>query len=359
MTTSSVPPLFQPLTIRGRTLRNRIVVSPMCQYSCDGLDGMPTDWHLVHLGGFAKGGAALVIAEATGVTPEGRITPHDTGLWNDDQIAPWARVVDFIQSQGALAGIQLAHAGRKASTTQPWMGGAAVGAPDGGWQPVSPTAERFSEAHHEPRRLSTAEVAALPGVWADAAQRAHTAGFDLIELHGAHGYLHHSFLSPISNDRDDDYGGDFAGRTRLMRQTVAAIREVWPADRPLFVRLSSTDWIEDGWDGDDTVSLARELASLGADVIDCSSGGVAPQQKVMPGPGYQVPFASRVRHEAGVPSMAVGMITSAAQANDIIANGEADLVALARELLRDPHFAHRAARELGTTPMTPPQYHRS
>ena len=357
--TQETAPLFQPLAIRGVTLRNRLVVSPMCQYSCDDRDGMANDWHLVHLGGFAKGGAALVIAEATGVVPEGRITPYDTGLWHDGQIDPWARTVRFMHTQGALAGIQLAHAGRKASTNRPWHGGKPVAAADGGWQPVGPSDQPFSEGYTTPRRLTTEEVAALPGAWAAAAHRADLAGFDVVEIHGAHGYLQHSFLSPISNDRTDHYGGDFEGRTRLMRETVTAIRAVWPANKPLFVRLSSTDWIDGGWDGDDTVHLSRDLAALGVDVIDCSSGGVAPHQQVVAAPLYQVPFAARVRHEAGVASMAVGMITTPPQANAVVADGHADLVALGRELLRDPHFPVRAAKELGATPPQPAQYLRA
>ncbi len=357
--TQETAPLFHPLAIRGVTLRNRLVVSPMCQYSCDDRDGVPTDWHLVHLGGFAKGGASLVIAEATGVAPEGRITPYDTGLWNDAQIEPWARTVRFVHTQGALAGIQLAHAGRKASTNRPWLGGKPMAPSDGGWQPVGPSDHPFADGYATPRRLETEEVSALPGAWAAAAHRADLAGFDVVEIHGAHGYLQHSFLSPVTNDRTDHYGGDFEGRTRLMRETVTAIRAVWPANKPLFVRLSSTDWIDGGWDGDDTVRLSRDLAALGADVIDCSSGGVAPHQQVVAAPLYQVPFAARVRHEAGVASMAVGMITTPPQANAIVEDGHADLVALGRELLRDPHFPTRAAKELGATPPQPAQYLRA
>ena len=359
MTDTTSPALFQPLAIRGVTLRNRIVVSPMCQYSCDARDGVATDWHLVHLGGFASGGAGLVIAEATGVAPEGRISPEDLGLWDDCQIEPLERAVQFIRSQGAAAGIQLAHAGRKASTSRPWAGGRSVGPADGGWQPVGPSGTPFSDAHHVPRRLTTDEVAALPQLWAAAARRAHRAGFDVVEIHGAHGYLQHSFLSPITNDRDDAYGGDFEGRTRLMRETVSAVRAALPASKALFVRLSSTDWIDGGWGGDDTVRLARDLGALGADVIDCSSGGVAPQQQVQPAPLYQVPFAARVRHEAGVASMAVGLITTPAQANAVVADGHADLVAIGRELLRDPHFPIRAAKELGANPPAPKQYLRA
>jgi len=356
---TGTPALFQPMTIRGVTLRNRVVVSPMCQYSCEARDGRATDWHLVHLGGFAKGGVGLVIVEATGVAAVGRISPEDVGLWEDAQTEPLARAVRFMHSQGALAGIQLAHAGRKASTAAPWKGHGLVLPADGGWQPVSPTATPFSPEYSVPHRLTTAEVASIPDAFAASARRANQAGFDVVEIHGAHGYLHHSFLSPISNDRDDIYGGDFAGRTRLLLETVEAIRGVWPSEKPLFVRLSSTDWIEDGWDGDDTVSLARELGAHGVDVVDCSSGGVAPQQQVKPGPGYQVPFASRVRHESGIASMAVGLITTASQANAVIADGHADLVALGRELLRDPHFVLRAARELGGPSFAPPQYLRA
>ncbi|MCX5988748.1 MAG: oxidoreductase, partial [Chloroflexi bacterium] len=260
---TDTPALFQPMTIRGVTLRNRVVVSPMCQYSCEARDGRATDWHLVHLGGFAKGGVGLVIVEATGVAAVGRISPEDVGLWEDAQTEPLARAVRFMHSQGALAGIQLAHAGRKASTAAPWKGHGLVLPADGGWQPVSPTATPFSPEYAVPHRLTTAEVAAIPDTFAASARRANRAGFDVVEIHGAHGYLHHSFLSPISNDRDDIYGGDFAGRTRLLLETVEAIRGVWPSEKPLFVRLSSTDWIEDGWDGDDTVSLARELGAHG------------------------------------------------------------------------------------------------
>jgi 2,4-dienoyl-CoA reductase-like NADH-dependent reductase (Old Yellow Enzyme family) len=344
-----MPHLLDPLTVRSVTLRNRIGVSPMCQYSSD--EGHATDWHLVHLGSRAIGGAALVIAEATAVLPEGRISPGDAGLWEDSQIEPLARINRFIKAHGAVPGIQLAHAGRKASTDLPWRGGAHLSAAEGGWAIVGPTLEPFGGDKHSkvPSPLDESGVAALLSGFADAARRAIAAGYEWLEIHSAHGYLLHSFLSPLSNTRTDAYGGTFEKRCRLLLETVAAVRRVWPDNKPLAVRLSATDWVEGGWTVGDSVALARKLKSSGVDLIDCSSGALRPQDVAhYPiGPGYQVPLAEQVRHEAGIMTAAVGMITDPAQADQIIRNGEADLILLARELLRDPYWPVRAARTLG------------
>lgn len=337
--------LFEPLRLRSRRTRNRIVVSPMCQYSAR--DGFANDWHLVHLGGFATGGAGIVLTEATAVEARGRISPEDLGLWNDDQIAPLARAVRFVQDHGALAGVQLAHAGRKASTFRPWAERrGAVPHAEGGWDVIGPTAEAFHREWPTPREATGSDLEEVVAAFADAAQRADRAGFDIVEIHAAHGYLLHSFLSPLTNRREDGYGGDFEGRTRLVREVVTGVREVWPSEKPLFVRVSATDWVQGGWTPDDTVCLARDLVPLGVDLMDCSSGGLVPGVKVPTAPGYQVPFAERVRREAGMPSGAVGLITEADQAEKIVADGQADLVLLGRELLRHPHWPLDAARKL-------------
>ena len=350
--------LFTPITFRGLTLRNRVVVSPMCQYSSR--DGFANDWHLAHLGAFAVGGAGLVLSEAAAVTPEGRISPHDLGIWDDAHVPFLRRINEFLHAQGAASGIQLAHAGRKASTARPWEGGGRVTPANGGWDDVqAPSAIPFADNYPQPHALTHERIRRVIDDFRDAARRAHEAGFQVIELHAAHGYLLHEFLSPLANQRTDEYGGSFANRARLTHEVVAAIREVWPADLPLFVRLSSTDWVPGGWDADETVQLSRELAAVGVDLIDCSSGGLATSQQIPVAPGYQVPFARRVRHEAGIATGAVGLITTPAQAQQVVENGDADLVLMAREFLRQPRWPLQAARELGQEITWPRQYERA
>ena len=348
--------LFDTPTFGDVTLRNRIVVSPMCEYSA--VDGVPDDWHLVHLGSRAVGGAGLVFTEATAVSPEGRISPGDTGLWNDVQRDAWARIAGFVAAQGAAPGIQLAHAGRKGSTHVPWRGGKALAASEGAWTPVAPSAIAFDGDYPMPVALDAAGIAKVVADFRAAAQRARDAGFRIIEIHAAHGYLLHEFLSPLSNRRDDDYGGSLENRARIAREVVAGVREVWPAPRPLFVRVSATDWAPGGWDIDECVELARLLKRDGVDVIDCSSGGTVPHPAIPLGPGYQVPFAARIRREAGIATAAVGLITEARQADEIVARGDADLIVMAREMLRDPYFPRRAAKELGVDITPPVQYER-
>ncbi|HJR12111.1 MAG TPA: NADH:flavin oxidoreductase/NADH oxidase, partial [Rhodanobacteraceae bacterium] len=301
------PMLLKPIKLGALALRNRIVVSPMCQYSSPG--GVPTDWHMVHLGSRAVGGAGLVFTEASSVSPEGRISPDDTGIWNDGQAEAWSRIVQFIRGHGAAAGMQLAHAGRKASTDAPWRGGSPLDAAHGGWTPQAPSALAFDEAYPVPAALDAVGIAKVVADFRAAAQRARDAGFDVIEIHGAHGYLLHQFLSPLSNTRTDEYGGSLENRARLLREVIAAIRETWPVPMPLWVRLSGTDWAEGGWDIDECVRLARVLRGDGVDVIDVSSGGTMPHPKVPAGPGYQVPFAARIRREAGIATATVGLIT--------------------------------------------------
>ncbi|HYE23606.1 MAG TPA: NADPH dehydrogenase NamA [Clostridia bacterium] len=350
--------VFDSLSVRDVTFRNRIVVSPMCQYSCK--DGFATDWHLVHLGSRAVGGAALVFAEATAVVPEGRISPGDLGLWKDAQIEPLARITRFVKAQGAAAGIQLAHAGRKASTDVPWRGGKPLGREAGGWNPIhAPSAVPFADGYQVPEELTVEDIAATVRAFAASAQRALQAGFDVIEIHGAHGYLLNEFLSPLSNRRTDDYGGSLGNRARMLCEVVEAIREVWPERLPLFLRISASDWAEGGWTVEDSVALARLVKPLGVDVIDCSSGGLVPNAKINIGAGYQVPFAARVRREAGILTSAVGMITDPMQADQIVRNGEADLVMLAREFLRDPYWPLHAAEQLHRDIAWPPQYERA
>ncbi len=352
--------LFEPLTLRGTTFRNRIWLAPMCQYSVEAQDGVPTDWHLAHLGSFARGGFGLVLTEATAVVPEGRISPQDTGIWDDAQVEAWRRITDFVRAQGAVPGMQLAHAGRKASTYAPFHDGeGTVPEEEGGWPTVAPSALAFT-GFAEPRAMTAEEVAALPQAFADGAERALRAGFETVEIHAAHGYLLHQFLSPLSNERTDEYGGSFENRTRVVRDVVAAVRAVWPQDKPLMVRLSATDWVEGGWDEAQTVELSTQLHALGADLIDVSSGGLDARQQISIGPGYQVPFARAV-HEADVPAGAVGLITEPAQAEKILLEGSADVVLLARAALREPHWPLRAAHELGvprTEAPYPPQYER-
>jgi 2,4-dienoyl-CoA reductase-like NADH-dependent reductase (Old Yellow Enzyme family) len=350
--------LFEPLVQRSLTLRNRVVVSPMCQYSA--ADGMANDWHLVHLGARAAGGAAAVVAEATAVAPEGRITWADLGLWRDEQVAPLERVAAFIVAQGAVPAIQLAHAGRKASTARPWEGGAPLPPGDPhGWPPVGPSPEPFSPAHTPPLALDEAGIGRVIEGFRAAARRAHAAGFRIVEVHAAHGYLLHQFLSPLVNRRGDRWGGTFEGRVRLACEVTRAVRAEWPAALPVWVRLSVTDWADGGWDLESSVRLARLLRDLGVDLVDCSSGGAVAHQRIAATPGFQVPFAERIRREAGVATGAVGLITTPEQADAIVRTGRADVVLLARELLRDPHFTLRAAVALGAEGSWPPQYQRA
>jgi 2,4-dienoyl-CoA reductase-like NADH-dependent reductase (Old Yellow Enzyme family) len=367
----AVSALFEPLTLRSLAFRNRVFMAPMCQYSAaaEGPDtGAPTDWHLAHLGSRAIGGAGLVITEATAVAPEGRISPWDLGLWNERQQDAFARVTRFVRDQGARAGIQLAHAGRKAGTDRPWLGGAplAAGHPLT-WQPVGPSALPFDTGHPVPAELTTAQIAEVVEQFAAAARRALAAGFEVAEVHGAHGYLIHEFLSPHSNKRTDAYGGSFENRVRLALEVVDAVRAVWPEELPVFFRVSATDWLEETGAGDEesswtigqTVRLAKELSARGVDLLDVSTGGNVPHVDIPAGPGYQVPFASRVRAETGLAVGAVGLITEAGQAEHIVASGEADAVLLGRELLRDPQWTLRAARALGHGQPGPDQYLRA
>lgn len=350
--------LFDQIPLRAVTLRNRIAVSPMCQYSSD--DGFANDWHLVHLGQFASGGAAMVFTEATAVLADGRISPQDLGLWKDEHVDMLARIGRFVHGQGAVFGSQLAHAGRKASTVRPWEGGGPLAIPDGGWSPIAaPSATPFDAAYQTPVMLDEAGIARIIQGFADAATRALEAGMDVLELHAAHGYLIHEFLSPLSNTRTDRWGGSFENRTRLAREIVAAVRRVWPDRLPLFVRISASDWRDDGWTVEESVCLARLLRNDGVDLIDCSSGGIVPGVRIPIGAGYQVGFAERVRREAGIATGAVGMITTPEQADTIVRSGQADIVLLARELLRDPHWALRAAHALGRETAWPPQYERA
>jgi 2,4-dienoyl-CoA reductase-like NADH-dependent reductase (Old Yellow Enzyme family) len=347
--------LFTPLWIRDISFNNRIVVSPMCQYSSR--DGMADDWHLVHLGSRAVGGAGLVFTEATAISPEGRISPADLGIWKDEHIDGLKRIVKFVRSQGSEIGIQLAHAGRKASVSEPWTGGKLV--KQGGWTPVAPSAIAFDEGYAEPAELTLEGIAQVIEEFKTAARRAMKAGFKVVEIHAAHGYLLHEFLSPLSNRRTDHYGGTYENRVRLLTEVAAAVRAAWPAGYPLFVRISATDWVEGGWTIADSVRLAGLLKELGVDVVDCSSGGLVPNVKIPLGPGYQVGFASQVR-SAGIMTAAVGMITEAAQAEDILAAGQADLIVMARQLLRDPYFPLHAADELGFSDIHwPLQYQRA
>ncbi len=339
--------LFEPLTLRGITFPNRIFLAPMCQYSCDARDGVPSDWHLVHLGSHAIGGFGLVLTEATAVNAEGRISPQDTGLWNQAQQLAWTRINSFLHAQGSATGMQLAHAGRKASTYSPFAGKSdSVPADDGGWTTVAPSAEAFG-GYAQPRELTVSEIGAVIDDFRASAVRADAAGFDVVEIHAAHGYLVHQFLSPLSNHRTDGYGGDFAGRSRLLAEIVTAVRAVWPPDKPLFVRFSGTDWIDGGWSIEDTAAAAALVGRLGADLIDVSSGGNVTGADIPVGPGYQVPLARAVRSATGLPVGAVGLITDPVQAEQILSEGSADVVLLARAALREPGWPQRAAHELG------------
>ncbi|MFD5771794.1 NADH:flavin oxidoreductase/NADH oxidase [Streptomyces fungicidicus] len=355
--------LFEPCTLRGVTVPNRVWMPPMCQYSAapEGpATGAPGDWHFAHYAARAAGGTGLIVVEATAVSPEGRISPYDLGIWNDTQVEAFRRITRFLTSQGTVPAIQLAHAGRKASTDRTWKGGAPVG-PDGhGWQPVAPSPLAFDERHPVPDELTVEQIHDIVEQFRAAARRALAAGFEVAEIHGAHGYLINEFLSPYSNHRTDAYGGSYENRTRFALEVVDAVREEWPDDKPLFFRVSATDWLEEaGWTPDDTVRFASELHAHGIDLLDVSTGGNAPGVRIPTGPGYQVPFAARVRNETPMPVAAVGLITDAGQAAKILANGEADAVFLGRELLRNPSWALHAARELGSEVHIPDQYHRS
>ncbi len=355
-----MPGLFDPITVRRAEIANRLWVAPMCQYSVQACDGVPTDWHLVHLGSLARGGAGLVIAEATAISPDARITPQDTGLWNEEQEAAWARITTFVRSQGAVAGIQLGHAGRKASTFAPWGSERSGSVPpeDGGWPTVAPSAVAF-EGYAVPRALATEELPGIVRGFADAAARAVRAGFELVELHAAHGYLLHEFLSPLSNLREDAYGGSLENRARLLLEVVRAMRAAIGDEVPLFVRFSGTDWAEGGWDVDETAIVSRWARDAGADLFDVSSGGLVAHQSIPAGPGYQVPLAERVRGGGELTVSAVGLITDPHHADEIVRSGRADAIMLGREMLRDPHFPLRAARALGVEVTWPPQYLRA
>lgn len=361
--------LFEPFTLRSLTIPNRVWMAPMCQYSAQpaGPDtGAPGDWHFAHYAARATGGTGLIITEATAVAPEGRISHYDLGIWNDRQVEAFRRVTDFLKTQGTTAGIQIAHAGRKGSTERPWRGGAPIGADGGGWTPLAPSALPFDDGHPVPDELSLDQIAAVTRQFADAARRALTAGFEVVEIHGAHGYLINEFLSPHTNHRTDAYGGSFENRTRFALEVVEAVRAVWPDELPLFFRISATDWLtenpeddREGWTADDTVRLARELHARGVDLLDVSTGGNAPRARIPVEPGYQVPFAARVKNETRMPVAAVGLITDPGQAEKILTNEEADAVLLGRELLRNPSWARHTARALGADIRIPDPYHRS
>jgi 2,4-dienoyl-CoA reductase-like NADH-dependent reductase (Old Yellow Enzyme family) len=350
--------LFEPLSIRGLTLPHRIIVSPMCQYSSE--DGFANEWHLVHLGSRAVGRAAVVFTEATAVTPEGRISPHDLGIWKDAHTEFLSRITHFIKSQNSIAAMQLAHAGRKASTAAPWKGGKPITPEEGGWVPIyAPSAIPFAEGYQTPRELSRDDIRGVVSAFRNGARRALESGFEIIELHSAHGYLLHEFLSPLSNQRTDEYGGSFENRIRLLCEVAVAVREVWPERLPLFTRISATDWVDGGWTLEQSVELARRLKPIGVDLIDCSSGGLVPSAKIPMGPGYQTEFAERIRRESGILTCAVGLITSPQQADHIIRSGQADAVMLAREFLRHPYWPLRAAKELARPWPWPVQYERA
>ncbi|MFJ4276594.1 NADH:flavin oxidoreductase/NADH oxidase [Streptomyces massasporeus] len=355
--------LFEPYTLRELTIPNRVWMPPMCQYSAapEGPDtGAPTDWHFAHYAARATGGTGLIIVEATAVSAQGRISPYDLGIWNDTQVEAFRRITRFLTVQGTVPAIQLAHAGRKASTDRPWKGGAPVGPDAHGWDSVAPSPLAFDDRHPAPAELTVDQIKDVVEQFAAAARRALAAGFEVAEIHGAHGYLINEFLSPHSNHRTDAYGGSYENRTRFALEVVDVVREVWPDDKPLFFRVSATDWLEDdGWSADDTVRFAADLHAHGIDLLDVSTGGNASGVRIPTGPGYQVPFAARVKNETDLPVAAVGLITDVEQAEKILANGEADAVLLGRELLRNPSWARHAARELGGEVRVPDQYHRS
>jgi 2,4-dienoyl-CoA reductase-like NADH-dependent reductase (Old Yellow Enzyme family) len=349
--------LFESYKLRGVEFRNRIWVSPMCQYSSE--DGMPNDWHLVHLGSRAVGGAGLVIMEATAVSPEGRISPSDAGIWSDAHAESYKRITEFIKQQGAIAGIQIAHAGRKASTAEPWHGGKLVDEGDGGWETVAPSAMAFADDYPMPREMTKEDIAQATEDFVAAAKRAVEAGFEVIEIHAAHGYLFHSFLSPLSNKRADEYGGSLENRMRFPLEVARQVREAVPENLPVFVRISATDWTENGWDLEQSVAFCNELKNIGIDLIDVSTGGNVPDAKIPVAPGYQVSFAAEIRKQVGIATGAVGMITDAKQADEILQKGEADAVLIAREFLRDPYFPFTAAMESGGEVDVPKQYGRA
>lgn len=349
--------LFEPLRLRGIAFRNRIFVSPMCMYSAE--DGVPNDWHLVHLGSRAVGGAALVMAEATGVSSEGRISPGDTGLWNDRQLVPFKRIADFVAAQGAVPAIQLAHAGRKASTHVPWKGGRPLAAGEGAWTTLGPSPIPFDSGFPPPHEMTPSDIDRVTTEFASAARRAAEAGFGVVEVHAAHGYLLHEFLSPLSNRRADEYGGSLENRMRFPLGVVRAVRRAIPEDRCVFVRLSATDWAEGGWDLPQSIELSRILKMEGVDLVDCSSGGLVPHAKIPAAPGYQVPFAEAIRREAGIATAAVGMITEPRQAEEILAAARADAIVMARAFLRDPYWPLHAAKELGEDVDWPMPYGRA
>ncbi len=352
-----MPHLFEPFAQRGVSFRNRIGVAPMCQYSCE--NGMATDWHFVHLGSRAVGGAGVVIAEASGVEARGRISPQDLGIWSDAHAQALAPTAAFIKAQGAVAGIQIAHAGRKAGTSRPWEGHHSLSNSGGGWEIIAPSAIPFSDSYRTPQAMTKADIAQVQAAFRDAAARSIAVGFELIELHAAHGYLMHEFLSPISNQRTDEYGGSFENRIRFVIETARLVRSVMPDNKPLWARFSCTDWIEGGWDIEQSIELARRLKREGVDMIDCSSGGIAPQQKVKAGASYQVPFAEAIRCDAAIATAAVGLITEPMQADAIVRNGQADMVLLARKMLDDPYWVLHAAQALEQPAPVPPQYLRA
>jgi 2,4-dienoyl-CoA reductase-like NADH-dependent reductase (Old Yellow Enzyme family) len=355
--TNSTSKLFSLIRLRGLECRNRIFVSPMCQYSSQ--EGMPNDWHLVHLGSRAVGGAGLVMVEATAVSPEGRISPRDSGIWSDAHAEAFSRIAQLIKAQGAAAAIQLAHAGRKASTDVPWRGGKAVPPDRGGWQPMAPSAIPFSPAYAMPREMTRDDVQLVVQQFAAATRRALAAGFQVVEIHNAHGYLFHEFLSPLSNHRTDEYGGSLQNRMRLPLRVARTVRDHWPSDLPVLVRISATDWAEGGWDLPQAVEFCKQLKDLGIDLIDCSSGGLTQAQRIPVEPGYQVPFAQAIRREVGIATGAVGLITKPQEAEQIVTEGKADVVLLARAMLRDPYWPLHAAKALRVDVEWPAQYQRA
>jgi 2,4-dienoyl-CoA reductase-like NADH-dependent reductase (Old Yellow Enzyme family) len=352
-----VSTLFSIFRMRDLAFKNRIFVSPMCQYSSE--DGMPNDWHLVHLGSRAVGGAALVMVEATAVSPEGRISPWDSGLWSDEHAVAFKRITDFLRRQGAVPGIQIAHAGRKASTDRPWLGGGPLGPERGGWQPVAPSALPFEPGSPVPHPMTLPDLKRVSSEFEAATKWSLQAGFEVLEIHMAHGYLLHEFLSPISNRRGDDYGGSIENRMRFPMHVAETVRKIWPAQFPLFVRISCTDWVEGGWDLSQSLLFCERLKDVGVDLIDCSSGGLVSDARIPAGPGFQTPFAARIRQEVGIATGTVGLITEPAQAEQIVATGQADAVLLARQMLRDPYWPLHAARALGIDIPWPDPYHRA
>jgi 2,4-dienoyl-CoA reductase-like NADH-dependent reductase (Old Yellow Enzyme family) len=349
--------LFSSLKLRELTISNRIFLSPMCQYSSH--EGQPNNWHLVHLGARAAGGCGLIITEATAVSPQGRISPDDLGIWSDKQVKPFSELVQFIKKQGSIAGIQLAHAGRKASVDAPWRGGKALKQSERGWTPSAPSPISFAENHPTPHELTSSDLERIEEDFSQAAERALKAGFQITEVHAAHGYLLHQFLSPLSNKRTDEFGGVLENRMKFPLRITRTVREIWPEQLPVFVRISATDWVEGGWDLEQATTFSQQLKKQGIDLIDCSSGGLVPDAVIPAGPGFQIPFAEKIRHETGMATAAVGLITEADQAERIIASGQADAVLLGRELLRNPSWPLQAAKKLNADISWPPQYERA